>query len=132
MDSFQEPFEQHFHSEIDTIAKLAEHPNAPEEGSPEAGNATATFKWWGKTTVSKAGTTDVVPFFLLNLDRTVEEGMWLNWPPMPAPIRWGLINIAGSWHSEWWRFASCNAAGHPRELYALQFPEAKIGVKTEL
>jgi hypothetical protein len=121
MGTFQEHFEHHFHHEINTIAALADHPNAPKEGTPKATEASATFKSWGKSTVSKAGTTDVVPFFLLNLDRTTafEEGKWANWPPMPAPIRWGMINIAGAWHSGWWKFSSCDASGQRRELYAL-------------
>lgn len=121
MNSFHQPFESHFHSEIQTIAGLADHPNAPKPDTPEAAAAFATFKSWGKTTVTKAGTMDVVPFFLLNLDKTAEGGMWANWPPMPAPIRWGLINIAGLYNSAYWKFASCDAAGQRRELYALQY-----------
>ena len=125
MKSFQQPFEQHFHSEISTISKFSDHPNAPKEGTPEKDAAAATFKSWGKSTVTKAGMTDVVPFSLLNLDRTVEDGLWANWPPMPAPIKWGLINIAGAWHSGWWRFASCDAAGQPQELWAYRAADAK-------
>ncbi|KAK0730200.1 hypothetical protein B0H67DRAFT_25699 [Lasiosphaeris hirsuta] len=125
MGTFQANFENHFHSEISTIAKLAEHPNTPKEGTPEQIAASATFKAWGKSTVTKAGITDVVPLFLLNLDRTVEDGTWSNWPPMPAPIKWGLINIAGSFHSGWWKFASCDAAGQPMELWAFQAAELK-------
>ncbi len=132
MATFQEPFDSHFHSEIDTIAGLANHPNAPVQGTPEAANASATFASWGKKTVTKAGTTDVVPFFLLNLDHTVEGGLWANWPPIPPPIKWGLINIAGAWHSGWWKFASCDATGKPRELYALQFATAGDKAKEEL
>jgi hemerythrin-like domain-containing protein len=118
MDSFQEPFCHHFHHEIETIASFAE---LPEAKNAEA--AAGIFKAWGKKTVTKAGTTDVVPFFLLNLDATYEDGMWANWPPMPAPIRWGLVNIAGAYHWGRWKFASCDAKSMPRELYALQFPE---------
>lgn len=120
MGTFQQSFSDHFHSEISTIAKLSKHPHAPKEGTPEHIAATATFKAWGKATVTKAGITDCVPFFLLNLDRTVEDGMWANWPPMPAPIRWGMINIAGALHSGWWKFSSCDAAGQPKELWALR------------
>ncbi|KAK8136785.1 hypothetical protein PG984_004725 [Apiospora sp. TS-2023a] len=119
MSTFQDSFDEHFHSEIATIASLAEHPKAPKAGSAEEAETRALFKSWGKSTVSKAGTLDVVPFFLLNLDGTVEDGMWASWPPMPAPIKWGLENLAGSWHSGWWKFSSC-AGGSPRELYALQ------------
>ncbi|KAK3694507.1 hypothetical protein B0T22DRAFT_72798 [Podospora appendiculata] len=125
MGTFHAPFESHFHSEIETISKLSDHPNAPKEGTPENAAASATFKAWGKSTVTKAGVTDVVPFFLLNLDRTVEEGMWVNWPPIPAPIKWGLINLAGAFHSGWWKFTSCDAAGQPKELWALRAAEIK-------
>ncbi|KAK6216023.1 hypothetical protein LQW54_003999 [Pestalotiopsis sp. IQ-011] len=119
MSGFQEPFEHHFHHEIATIAALKDHANAPKPGTPEATEASATFKTWGKTTVTKAGTLDVVPFFLLNLDGTVEDGLWANWPPIPAPIKWGLTNIGGSWHGSWWKFSSCSN-GQPKQLYALQ------------
>ena len=125
MAGFKEPFEKHFRAEIDTIANFANHPNAPVEGTPEAASARATFASWGKKTVTKAGVTDVVPFFLLNLDHNVEGGLWANWPPIPAPIKWGLINIAGSWHAGWWKFTSCDAAGQPRQLYALPSADAK-------
>ena len=122
MDGFRVPFETHFHSEISTISELADHPNAPATGSPEAASASAVFQAWGKSTVTKAGVFDVVPLFLLNLDTTAEGGMWASWPPMPAPVRWGLVNIAGAWNYRWWKFSSCNSAGQPRELWALQFP----------
>ncbi|KAF2105933.1 hypothetical protein BDV96DRAFT_607848 [Lophiotrema nucula] len=128
MSSFQESFNHHFHHEIDTIASFADLPTAPKPESPEADKAAAIFKAWGKKTVTKAGTTDVVPFFLLNLDATYEDGMWAKWPPMPAPIRWGLVNIAGAYHWGWWKFASCDSAGKPQALYALQ----SDGTKTEL
>ncbi|KAJ5893277.1 ZIP zinc transporter-domain-containing protein [Penicillium taxi] len=126
MDSFKDNFENHFHREISHIAAFADHPKAPVPDTPEHAEAALTFKTWGKKTVSKAGVLDVVPFFLLNLDRTYEEGTWANWPPMPAPIKWGLTNIAGSWYGSWWKFSSCDSQGQPQELYALR------SVKSEL
>ncbi|KAI1265360.1 hypothetical protein F5Y18DRAFT_386293 [Xylariaceae sp. FL1019] len=118
MTSFQEPFSAHFHSEIGTISNLAKHPNAPKAGSEEETAASLIFKTWGKKTVTKAGTLDVVPFFLLNLDGTREDGMWENWPPIPAPIKWGLVNIGGAYYNRRWKFASC-ANGKPKQLYAV-------------
>ncbi|KAI1373022.1 hypothetical protein F4677DRAFT_430766 [Hypoxylon crocopeplum] len=118
MDGFRDSFEAHFQSEIGTIARLADHANAPKPGTPEEAAAAATFKSWGKSTVTKAGTLDVVPFFLLNLDGTAEDGVWANWPPIPAPVKWGLVNLAGAYHSRWWKFSSC-AGGRPRKLHAL-------------
>ncbi|KAI1823502.1 hypothetical protein F4861DRAFT_316928 [Xylaria intraflava] len=118
MESFQEPFETHFANEISTIAGFANHSNAPKPGSKEEAEAALVFKTWGKSTVMKAGTLDVVPFFLLNLDGTAEDGMWANWPPIPAPIKWGLVNIGGAYHNRWWKFSSC-VGGKPRQLHAV-------------
>ncbi|KAH8722529.1 hypothetical protein GQ44DRAFT_711616 [Phaeosphaeriaceae sp. PMI808] len=120
MSGFQEAFRHHFHNEIATIAAFANLPNAPKQGSKEAEQAKTIFKVWGKKTVTKAGTFDVVPFFLMNLDATYEDGLWANWPPMPAPVRWGLVNVAGAVHWSWWKFASCDGSGQPRALYALE------------
>jgi hypothetical protein len=61
-----------------------------------------------------------LPFFMLNLDRTFENGMWEFWPPIPAPIRWMLIRTVARKHKGWWRFASCDVDGYPKELYATE------------
>lgn len=126
MKSFQGPFEHHFHSEISTIGSFSKIASAPAPGSSEEIAAAAVFKAWGKKTITKAGTTDVVPFFLMNLDATYEEGVWADWPPIPALVKWGLVNVAGAWNWSWWKFASCDGAGRPRELYALS-AEAGFG-----
>jgi hypothetical protein len=120
MSSFQTPFCQHFHHEIATIASFADLPNAPPPNSKESDDAATIFKTWGKATVMKAGMFDVVPFFLMNLDAAYEDGMWANWPPMPAVVRWGIVNVAGSVYGGWWKFASCDGAGRMRGLYALR------------
>ncbi|KAF1949168.1 hypothetical protein CC80DRAFT_529633 [Byssothecium circinans] len=125
MSTFQDAFSKHFHSEISTIVSFGDLPTAPKQSSVEAVQAAAIFKTWGKKTVMKSGSTDGVPFLLLNLDVTYENGMWASWPPMPAPIRWGLVNIGGAYHWGRWKFASCDSSGKPRELYALQFLENK-------
>jgi hypothetical protein len=119
MDSFQQPFCHHFHHEIETIASFANLPSAPAPDSPEAGQIALTIKTWGKKTVAKGGTFDVVPFFLLNLDAAYEDGIWTNWPPMPGFVRWGLVNVGGAVHWDWWKFASCDAQGRMRGLYAI-------------
>lgn len=122
MSSFNMHLQAHFHREIQTIADLADHPRAPKEGTPEAVAAAAIFKAWSKSIVTKPGLTDVAPFFLLNHDRTAEEGTWANWPPTFAPLKWGVANLGGARHSMWWRFSSCNLEGRPRELWALTPP----------
>lgn len=119
MAAFEKPFEEHFRSEIDTIAALAAHPNTPREGTPEAATAKSRFDAWGRRSVLTGGVTDVSMFFLFNLDRGYEGGLWSDWPEVPAALRWALTRTLGGWHSGWWRFASCDADGRPRELYAL-------------
>lgn len=63
----------------------------------------------------------------MNLDAAFEEGKWADWPPMPRLVRWGLVNAAGSVYGAWWKFASCDASGRPRDLWALQ--QEQGGVK---
>ena len=125
MDSFRQPFESHFHSEISTIAALSTHPSCPSENSPEDVAGRLLFKRWGKGTIGIGDVTDAVPFFLLNLDATFEDGKWASWPPIPAPIRWGMLNLGCAWNGGWWKFASCGADGRPRELWAMQPPAEK-------
>jgi hypothetical protein len=50
----------------------------------------------GKKVVLKAGYTDILLFLLLNPNSTYENGIWASWSPMPAPVKWDLINIAGA------------------------------------
>ncbi|KAI9734217.1 MAG: hypothetical protein M1834_002319 [Cirrosporium novae-zelandiae] len=110
MDTFQEPFNHHFHSEISTIANMSSYGDFPEAGP--------IFATWGKQSIMKAGMTDVVPFLFLNFDRSFEEGKWATWPPMPGPIRWLLTRAGSSWHWGWWKFSSCDVNGTPQDLYA--------------
>ncbi|CAI4218552.1 unnamed protein product [Parascedosporium putredinis] len=102
MASFHEPFENHFHSEISTIADMAGHPKAPQAGSPKRRRRLQCSR-----------------------HRSAEAPLWENWPPMPNPIKWGMVNIAGSWYSSWWKFSSCDANQRPKELYALKDVEVK-------
>ena len=86
MASFQEPFEAHFRSEISTIAHLAHHPRTPKEGSAEEKATAAALDVRERNNLIKSGVTDVLPFFLFNLDREYEDGLWTKWPPIPRPV----------------------------------------------
>ncbi|KAH7165163.1 hypothetical protein EDB81DRAFT_865368 [Dactylonectria macrodidyma] len=119
MRAFQQPFEDHFRSEIDTIAALASHSNSPELGSKEYIASKARFDKWGQSSVLTGGVTDVAMFLLFNLDRDFEDGLWKNWPEVPGPVRWVGSRVVGRWHGGWWKFASCDADGKRKELYAL-------------
>lgn len=136
MDSFAPDLETHLHNEVTTMSAMATHPAAPPADSLRAALARDMLKAWGKNTVTKAGYRDVLPFFLMNTDRTFENGAWVKWPRMPEPIRWGMVNLVGMWHGSRWRFASCDAAGLPRELFALkkraEAEKREKGEKSEL
>ncbi|PHH74959.1 hypothetical protein CDD80_2740 [Ophiocordyceps camponoti-rufipedis] len=124
LDHLHQPLEHHLHHEVAVMAAMATHPNVPSPDSLEGSVAAAMLKAWGKNTVRKAGLADVVPLFLLNADRTAEKGMWHNWPPMPRPVRWAMVNVVGAIHGSRWRFASCDGNGRPRRLYALAAAES--------
>lgn len=125
MDDLLPAFEEHMHSEVKVIAALDKHPRAPLEGSDEAIRAKNVFAEWGKKTITKAGLLDVLPFFLLNLDKTFEDSTWADWPPMPKPIRWTFINIVGMLRGKQMKFASCDSDGMPKELWVYNPKDAK-------
>ncbi|KHN95981.1 hemerythrin HHE cation binding domain-containing protein [Metarhizium album ARSEF 1941] len=118
MDSFAADLSAHLHNEVAVMADMSAHENAPARQSLRGALAGDMLRAWGKSTVTKAGYVDVVPFFLLNTDRTFEGGVWRNWPRIPAVVRWSLVNLVGMRHGPRWRFSSCDAAGRPRELFA--------------
>ncbi|KAJ3546925.1 hypothetical protein NM208_g1769 [Fusarium decemcellulare] len=95
MDDFKVPFEKHFRSEIDAIAALASHPKTPKQGSKEYDAAKANFDQWGEGAIVRGGITDVVMFFLFNLDRDFEDGLWRDWPEVPKPVRWVGSRVDG-------------------------------------
>lgn len=118
LDSLHEPFESHFNDEVDRIASLVTHRNTPTPGSDQEKAVVARFEKWGQDSLMQPGVTDVLVFFLFNMDRDAEEGLWRDWPPMPGPVRWAMVNVAGQWNRSWWKFASCDASGRRRVLYA--------------
>jgi len=58
-------------------------------------------------------------FYLMNIDTGFEDGLWAGWPPIPGPIKWGLITFS-RWTSGMWKFASCDQNGQMVKLYALK------------
>lgn len=59
-----------------------------------------------------------LPIFFHNLDVTNENGMWKDWPAIPGVVRWIIMRCLTPWHKGYWKFASCDANGIPKELYA--------------
>ncbi|TVY87455.1 hypothetical protein LAWI1_G004210 [Lachnellula willkommii] len=72
----------------------------------------------GQHTVIAMTKFNALPFFFLNLDVTYEDHLWRNWPPIPGPARWVVTRCFTLWHRGYWKFASCDARGVPKPLYA--------------
>jgi hypothetical protein len=119
MGSFQEPLGIHLQSEINTIASFASHPNRPKVGSPEEQTQKDAFDTREGKKLAMSGMTDVFPFFLFNFDGDYEDGLWMNWPPIPGLIRWTVMRVSSGLHPGWWKFASCDVTRKRKELYAI-------------
>ncbi|KAL8279906.1 hypothetical protein RQP46_007756 [Phenoliferia psychrophenolica] len=114
MDSFMEPFAQHFgkDGEITEILDLASvYPDQP--------TLHPAFSSWVRRHVMKAGVLDGIPFLYANLDRTFENGIWSDWPRIPRPVEWAGISVGGAWNAKVWRYGSCTLLGGKKELEAL-------------
>ncbi|KAH7391846.1 hypothetical protein BKA66DRAFT_510421 [Pyrenochaeta sp. MPI-SDFR-AT-0127] len=111
MNQIKDPLVLHLHSEIDVITALSKYGSFPA--------AEPALDAWGQRSVTGAGFLDVVPFMFLNHDRTYENGHWKDWPPIPKAVRFVLIKGTSWWRKGWWRFATCNWDGLPRELFAI-------------
>ncbi|KAJ9259600.1 hypothetical protein DTO195F2_4944 [Paecilomyces variotii] len=70
--------------------------------------------------LQRYSTTDVLPVLWYNLDTKFEDGKWESFPPLPAPVKWYMVNVLGWWRGNWWRFASCSAGLVEKELLCLR------------
>ncbi|KFY88752.1 hypothetical protein V500_06149 [Pseudogymnoascus sp. VKM F-4518 (FW-2643)] len=125
MASFQEPLGLHLQSEVTTIADLARHPHTPKEGTAVEKSTKEAFDAREGRNLMMSGITDVLPFFLFNFDCDYEDGIWMDWPPIPGPVRWMVMKVAKVLHPGWWKFASCDAARRKKALYAVLSTETK-------
>ncbi|UNI23339.1 hypothetical protein JDV02_009167 [Purpureocillium takamizusanense] len=128
LSALRAPLEQNLHHEVAHLASLSAHPAVAPRYTVERAVAAETLLNWRANSVGAVaggggglvgGTFDVVPLLLLNVDRGHNDGGNADWPPMLAPVRWALVNAVGAVHAGRWRFASCDAWGRPRELYAV-------------
>ncbi|KAL2202440.1 hypothetical protein CC79DRAFT_1389702 [Sarocladium strictum] len=55
-----------------------------------------------------------VPAIFNALDRTYEDGLWKDFPPMPWALKWTVQNVFMRWNSAWWKFAPCDPEGYPK------------------
>ncbi|KAF2492128.1 hypothetical protein BU16DRAFT_551840 [Lophium mytilinum] len=115
MDTFLEPLTTHLNDEIPTLLALREYGDSLDLKGIVEKEVEMVMGSLSKTTQ--------LPLFLLNHDVTFEGGIH-DFPPIPPPVRWALMRILPLVHPSWWKFASCDSSGMPRELY-------RRGVKPE-
>lgn len=98
-DSFAPAFHSHLVREPLKLASLSKY----NFDMKTLGDQTTQYA------LQRYSTTDVLPILWYNLDTKFEGGKWESFPPLPAPIKWYMVNILGWWKSNWWRFSSCGA-----------------------
>jgi len=108
MDEFTVPLAQHLADEIPTLLSLSAYGDKLD--------LVAMMKKEGETVMASMSKTEQLPLFLLNHDVTYEGGIH-NFPPIPAPVKWALMNVFTRWNPSWWKWATCGYDGRPRGLY---------------
>ena len=76
----------------------------------------ATLAAEAKETETELGILAGAVFVIVNHDADYEGGIHTNFPPIPAPITWGLRNVAWWAHRDWWEFAPCDRYGKMQPL----------------
>ncbi|KAF2274727.1 uncharacterized protein EI97DRAFT_434953 [Westerdykella ornata] len=110
MDGFMRDLATHLAEEIPSLMALAKY---PESRLP----LRRLWEEEGKAVMGGLSKTRQLPVVLLNHDVTFEgEGLHANFPPLPAPVKWVLMNVCARWNASWWAFSTCGVDGRPREL----------------
>lgn len=107
MDSFMAALSEHLADEIPTILSLSEYGSAMDLKGMLQREADSVMKSLSPTTQ--------MPVFLLNHDVTYEGGIH-NFPPIPAPVKFVLMQVCARWNKDWWKFATCGYDGKPKRL----------------
>lgn len=108
IDAFGYELATHLSDEISTILSLAKHGDKMAQFEKK-------FEEWSNKDTAQLSVPGTLTWGFFNHDKQYENGLWKAWPPVPFPavflIRW----IAYWVHSDWWRFASCDRYGNPKE-----------------
>jgi hemerythrin-like domain-containing protein len=115
IDGFAPALHLHLTNEIATIMDLARL----------GGDTPLVGKIWDEAV--KAGVADLrfgdlfteFPFLMLAHDLTYEGGLHTNFPPVPGPMIWVIVNLFALWNWSWWKFSPCDKGGRPKELWAV-------------
>jgi hypothetical protein len=109
IDSFGPTLHQHLSDEILSLLSLSKY-----------GDKVHLNKLWDKQSIGQFNFHSAVtrvPFYLTNLDRTFEGGMWKDFPKVPGIAKYIMGNWVSGLNSGYWKFASCTWRGQPKELY---------------
>ncbi|RGP74487.1 hypothetical protein FLONG3_6046 [Fusarium longipes] len=113
IDSFMPVLRDHLENEIDTLVGLEKYADKCDWG-----------KWFEKVAADlgaqgmKTATmrNEIVPLAMILHDKTFENGLWSDFPPLPwfamVIIRWLFVRT----HQDWWRFSGCDSTSIPKEL----------------
>ena len=102
------------------VTHLANEPPALASLSTYAVDIKALSEKTAQHSMARTSSFNLLPMLWYNLDVEFEGGKWKNFPPVPTPMRWVLVNIFGWWQARWWRFGSCGTDGKRIELLALR------------
>ncbi|KAK5057624.1 hypothetical protein LTR84_011624 [Exophiala bonariae] len=110
INSFGPPLHQHLSDEIPSLLALRKY-----------GDKIHLNELWdkqsiGKFTLHSAATR--IPFYLCNLDRTFEDGLWKDFPEVPKLAKDFMGNWVARLNGGYWKFGACTMTGVPKELYA--------------
>lgn len=110
MDSFGHDLHSHLKKEPEKLASLSKYPIDMKAISEKT----------ARHSMNRTSAVHVLPILWFNLDTDFEDGKWKNFPEVPGPIKWVMINVLGWWRSNLWRFGSCGADGKAVPLLALR------------
>lgn len=103
MDSFSQPLYTHLSEELDSIVNLSRF-STPDNPIDIVAIALKV----GKQAVTRDFALNCLPCFILNMEAVeFEGGMWQEFPPVNAPVRFILMRVLPLWRRTVWRFASC-------------------------
>jgi hypothetical protein len=109
IDSFGSTLHQHLTDEISSLLALSKY-----------GDKVHLNKLWDKQSVGNFNFHSAmtrIPFYLTNLDRTFEGGMWKDFPDVPRVGKYIMGRWVSRLNSRYWKFASCTWRGEPKQLY---------------
>ncbi|KAM5373292.1 hypothetical protein ACJZ2D_007121 [Fusarium nematophilum] len=107
IDVFGNTLTTHLTEEISTILNLARY-----------GDRMAKLEKRFKARAKEDTVSQTWAFF--NHDKEYEDGLWKNWPQVPALAAFTVRRVTYWFHADWWKFTPCDPWGKPRDtLYAV-------------